>query len=94
MNVIPDVLPALHPTVDLRVTFPEAPTDRNRARRKAHRAVEPGTYLVPEQVNYDHLSSAMCVKHRIQTRKAPNLYVSVMHPEERYYTLLMVDPGT
>ncbi|EIN13222.1 PEBP-like protein [Punctularia strigosozonata HHB-11173 SS5] len=75
MNVVPDVLPSLHPTIDVRVTFPEAPSPRNRTVRKAYKAVEPGVYLVPEQ-----------------TRKPPHIYVSVMHPEERYYTLLLVDP--
>ncbi|KAI0089880.1 phosphatidylethanolamine-binding protein [Irpex rosettiformis] len=77
MNVVPDLLPSLHPTVDLRLNFPEAPPQdtvrRTRTKRKLEK-VEPGVYLLPEQ-----------------TRKQPQLYVSVFHPEPRLYTLLMVD---
>ena len=53
MNVVPDLLPALHPTIDLRMTFPEPPPDsvylRTRIKR-IHSAVEPGIFLKPEQV--------------------------------------------
>ncbi|KAI0307390.1 phosphatidylethanolamine-binding protein [Multifurca ochricompacta] len=78
MHVIPDVLPLLQPTVDLRVVFPEAPPKnvvlRARAKRKTA-PVEPGVFLVNEQ-----------------TRRPPKLYTTVFHPESRLYTLLMVDP--
>ncbi|KDQ54989.1 hypothetical protein JAAARDRAFT_38100 [Jaapia argillacea MUCL 33604] len=77
MNVVPDLVPSLHPTIDLRVTFPEPPPKsvylRTRVKRK-HQQVEPGTFLLPQQ-----------------TRKSPSLYVSVFHEDVRYYTLLMVD---
>ena len=52
MNVVPDVLPSLHPSLDLRITFPEPPPQsvylRNRAKRQ-HKQVEPGIFLVSEQ---------------------------------------------
>lgn len=55
MNVVPDLLPSLHPSIDLRLNFPEAPpTDvvrRTRMRRK-YEKVEPGVFLLPEQVSY------------------------------------------
>src|ERR1700753_1298419 len=53
MNVVPDVLPSLHPSFDLRLTFPEPPPQstylRNRVKRQ-HKHVEPGIFLVSEQV--------------------------------------------
>lgn len=53
MNVVPDVLPALHPSFDLRINFPEAPPEdirlRTRVKRK-YEKIEPGVLLVPEQV--------------------------------------------
>ncbi|KLO20704.1 PEBP-like protein [Schizopora paradoxa] len=78
MNVIPDLLPTFHPSLDLRITFPEPPPQstylRTRVKRR-HTAVEPGSYLLPEQ-----------------TRRAPRLYTSVFHTETRLYTLAMIDP--
>lgn len=53
MNVIPDVLPDLRPEVDVRINFPEPPpkSEAKRARAKQRYApVEPGVYLVNEQV--------------------------------------------
>jgi len=53
MHVIPDILPNLRPTVDLRVVFPEAPPKNAvlRARAKRETApVEAGVFLVNEQV--------------------------------------------
>ena len=53
MHVIPDVLPVLQPTVDLRVVFPEPPPKdvvlRARAKRKTA-PVEAGAFFVNEQV--------------------------------------------
>lgn len=53
MNVVPDVLPTLHPSLDLRLTFPEPPPQsaylRTRSKRQ-HKQVEPGVFLVSEQV--------------------------------------------
>jgi len=52
MNVVPDVLPSLHPSLDLRITFPEPPPQsvylRNRSKRQS-KQVEPGVFLVSEQ---------------------------------------------
>ncbi|KAI0791795.1 phosphatidylethanolamine-binding protein [Abortiporus biennis] len=77
MNVVPDLLPSLHPSLDLRVNYPEAPPKsvylRTRIKRRYER-VEPGVYLLPEQ-----------------TRKPPRLYTTVFHTDPRLYTLLMVD---
>ena len=54
MHVIPDILPILRPSVDLRVVFPEAPPNniilRARAKRKTV-PIEAGVFLVNEQVN-------------------------------------------
>jgi large subunit ribosomal protein L35 len=53
MHVIPDVLPLLQPTVDLRMVVPEAPPKdavlRARTKRKTAPA-EAGVFLVNEQV--------------------------------------------
>jgi large subunit ribosomal protein L35 len=53
MHVIPDILPVLQPSVDLRVVFPNAPPKsvvlRARAKRKTA-PVEAGVFLVNEQV--------------------------------------------
>lgn len=53
MKVIPDLLPDLRPTIDLRVNYPEPPPEsvylRTRVKRK-YKQVEPGIFLLPEQV--------------------------------------------
>jgi large subunit ribosomal protein L35 len=52
MHVIPDILPVLEPSVDLRVVLPEATSKgvlRARAKRKTS-PVEAGVFLVNEQV--------------------------------------------
>jgi large subunit ribosomal protein L35 len=54
MHVIPDILPSLQPTVDLRVVFPEAPPKNVVLRARAKRetvSIEAGVFLVNEQVN-------------------------------------------
>ncbi|TFK38624.1 phosphatidylethanolamine-binding protein [Crucibulum laeve] len=48
MKVVPDVLPQLHPTVDLRITTPTLPTEFHKT-QKPFTEVEPGTYLQPIQ---------------------------------------------
>lgn len=51
MNVIPDVLPQIRPTVDLHVvarTTPGVFFDT----KKVQTQVEPGTFLRPKQVRY------------------------------------------
>ena len=54
MHVIPDVLPSLYPSLDMRVTFP-MPLPVNATRRQRlkprYKEVEPGMYLRPEQVS-------------------------------------------
>lgn len=53
MHVIPDVVQDLHPTVDLRIRFPEPPPEsaylRSRVKRK-YTPIEPGIFLLNEQV--------------------------------------------
>ncbi|KAI0044081.1 PEBP-like protein [Auriscalpium vulgare] len=77
MKVIPDVVPDLHPSLDLRLNFPEPPPEdpfkRSRIKRK-YLPVEPGVYLLNEQ-----------------TRRPPRIYTTVFHTEPRLYTLLMID---
>ncbi|KAF8837939.1 PEBP-like protein [Paxillus ammoniavirescens] len=48
MHVVPDVVPDLHPSFDLRVTFPEH-NEKQAPTKPRYSFVEPGTYLVPEQ---------------------------------------------
>ncbi|KIJ60093.1 hypothetical protein HYDPIDRAFT_139582 [Hydnomerulius pinastri MD-312] len=78
MHVVPDVLPDLHPSFDLRVTFPEHHDQNNIPEvdvKSKYGFVEPGVYLLPEQ-----------------TVEPPKLYKDVFHTDERLYTLIMVDP--
>ncbi|KAH9921345.1 PEBP-like protein [Fomitopsis serialis] len=77
MNVVPDLLADLRPTIDLRLNFPEPPPEdtyrRTRVKRR-YQKVEPGIYLLPEQ-----------------TWRPPMLYTTVWHTDTRLYTLFMVD---
>ncbi|KAI0063088.1 PEBP-like protein [Artomyces pyxidatus] len=77
MHVIPDAVSSFHPSVDLRVNFPEPPPAdvyrRTRIKRR-YQPVEPGVLLLNEQ-----------------TRKPPHLYTTVFHTDTRLYTLMMVD---
>ncbi|KAJ6573882.1 phosphatidylethanolamine-binding protein [Mycena vulgaris] len=83
MDVVPDVLPVLHPTVDLHVTARLMPEHfdslmrRNTFQRRVNtfKEVIPGNYLTPKQ-----------------TRVPPKLYANVFHTDVRLYTMLMVDP--
>ncbi|KAI6128699.1 phosphatidylethanolamine-binding protein [Pisolithus croceorrhizus] len=76
MFVVPDVIPYLRPSLDLRVTYPQARrTSQQQPGKTQHMLVEPGTFLLPEQ-----------------TTKPPKLHTSVFHTDTRLYTLLMVDP--
>ncbi|KAI0358822.1 PEBP-like protein [Trametes cingulata] len=77
MNVVPDMLPALHPSFDLRIKFAEPPPKSNYLRTRVKRGlkeVEPGIFLFPEQ-----------------TRRPPELSMTLFHTDTRLYTLLMVD---
>ena len=53
MSVVPDMLPELHPSFDLRIKYAEPPPASNYLRTRVKRKlkeVEPGIFLVPEQV--------------------------------------------
>ncbi|EJF58807.1 PEBP-like protein [Dichomitus squalens LYAD-421 SS1] len=77
MKVVPDMLPELQPSFDLRIRYLEPPPKNNylrtRVKRKL-RQVEPGIFLLPEQ-----------------TRRPPEIYTTLFHTDTRLYTLLMVD---
>ncbi|KZV92052.1 hypothetical protein EXIGLDRAFT_769340, partial [Exidia glandulosa HHB12029] len=83
MHVVPDLLPAFHPNVDLRVEYPmrlphnkalvERIMQRGGTTRKA--PMEPGRFLLPWQ-----------------TLRPPTLRARAFHLDERLYTLVMVDP--
>ncbi|KAJ7630358.1 hypothetical protein FB45DRAFT_832913 [Roridomyces roridus] len=83
MNVVPDVLPVLHPSIDLHVAARLMPVhfddlmQRNRFQRRLNtfKDVVPGNYLTPRQ-----------------TRVPPKLYANVFHTDVRLYTMLLVDP--
>jgi hypothetical protein len=49
MNVVPDVLPALRPSLDLRVSFPRYNPSYDYA---TYQTVEPGVYLTPKDVGF------------------------------------------
>ena len=53
MNVVPDMLPELHPSFDLRIRYLAPPPKSNYLRTRVKRGlrqVEPGVFLLPEQV--------------------------------------------
>ncbi len=49
MHVVPDILPEMHPSVDLRVTA-TALGQEIRLRKTTDKEVEPGVFLLPHQV--------------------------------------------
>ena len=51
MHVIPDVVPDFHASFDLRISFPEHRTNAASIAPK-FKFVEPGIYLLPEQVSF------------------------------------------
>jgi large subunit ribosomal protein L35 len=59
MHIVPDVLPSLRPSIDLRVTFPSSQrTSYTKASRGGgYQEVEPGVYLLSEQVSPAHPGS-------------------------------------
>jgi len=91
MHVVPDVVPQFHPSFDLRVSFPEYQTKVTPTAPK-YRFVEPGVYLLPEQVRFS-LLEIIAFLNRYQTIDPPRLHKDVFHVDERLYTLIMVDPG-
>jgi len=56
MNVIPDVLPDLHPSFDLHITFMTALREYSKT-KKMYMDVVPGVFLTPEQVRLSILFS-------------------------------------
>lgn len=73
MKVVPDMLPELHPSLDLRIRYLEPPPKSNylrtRVKRKL-RQVEPGSFLVPEQVRFqDRLSSLLVEPFGVMRRR-------------------------
>ncbi|KII86518.1 hypothetical protein PLICRDRAFT_165126 [Plicaturopsis crispa FD-325 SS-3] len=52
MNVVPDVLPELHPSFDLRINFPEGVAPGQYVKSSAWKPVEPGVYLLPQQTRH------------------------------------------
>ncbi|KAJ7321538.1 phosphatidylethanolamine-binding protein, partial [Mycena albidolilacea] len=87
MNIIPDVLPVPHPSVDLHVTtrlMPEhfeslmnAPSTRSKRSSRAITCVFFSTAV-------DNCSTQTCVP--------PKLYANVFHTDVRLYTMLLVNP--
>ena len=74
MNVVPDMLPELHPSFDLRIRYLEPPPKSNYLRTRVKRKlkqVEPGIFLVPEQVS---LLSACWTTARIRCAVLPCSY--------------------
>jgi large subunit ribosomal protein L35 len=97
MHVIPDILPDFHPSFDVRVSFPKAPSSRGPQRTRRYEPVEPGVFLSSLQVSGFCTQicggKAVLTYELVQTWRPPKLYTSVFHPETRYYTLVLVDAG-
>ena len=54
MHIVPDMLPELRPSLDLRIRYLEPPPKSNYLRTRVKRKlkqVEPGIFMVPEQVS-------------------------------------------
>jgi large subunit ribosomal protein L35 len=94
MNVIPDILPDMHPSLDMRVSFQKPPGHLHAGTKRKHQFVEPGVFLLPKQVCCGHLERYdETYRQFSKTLQPPRLYTSVFHADKRLYTLLMVDPG-
>ena len=65
MHVVPDVIPDLHPSLDLRVSFPEHKTKEPSTTPK-YTFVEPGVFLLPEQVGGPLAPWGCCFSEQIQ----------------------------
>ncbi|KAJ3851842.1 phosphatidylethanolamine-binding protein [Lentinula lateritia] len=79
MHVVPDLLPGVHPSLDLHVTVPY-PLNKQFKRSmksggKSIVGVEPGSFLSPTQ-----------------TARAPGLWAHAWHSDVRLYTMVMLDP--
>ncbi|KAJ4480333.1 hypothetical protein C8R41DRAFT_869134 [Lentinula lateritia] len=79
MHVVPDLLPGVHPSLDLHVTVPY-PLNKQFKRSmksggKSIVGVEPGSFLSPTQ-----------------TARAPGVWAHAWHSDVRLYTMVMLDP--
>ena len=92
MKVVPDVLPELHPSIDLHVTVRTSPKELHKT-KKTHATVEPGTFLSPEQVRGFQGIVWRVTTCCNQTLSPPKLYANVFHTDTRLYTMLLVDLG-
>lgn len=86
MSVTPDLLAEIRPEVDVQIKI-------------AGQEIEPGVFTLPSQVSRCslacHLSAVeanRCFSHALQTIDGFEVAAQVFHPEERLYTLLVVDP--
>ncbi|TEB26318.1 PEBP-like protein [Coprinellus micaceus] len=76
MDVVPDVLPEINPTIDLKVVVRTMGAQQLKEHdRKPEFNVEPGRFLDAGN-----------------TIERPRLYADVFHTDTRLYTMLLVDP--
>ncbi|GJJ13866.1 hypothetical protein Clacol_008123 [Clathrus columnatus] len=79
MHVVPDLLPELHPTIDLHIQFPWTTGHRTLSQRRREKSgwytIEPGKFLISKQ-----------------TRDPPRVATTAFHTDVRLYTMLMLDP--
>ncbi|KAL1687714.1 hypothetical protein GGG16DRAFT_61514 [Schizophyllum commune] len=93
MNIVPDVVPTLHPSINLKCNFVTPQSARRRSyaaelQAAKDKGVEPPAKTPKSRAPVEagvYLSPA-------QTIDPPTLYADVFHPDTRLYTLLMVDP--
>ncbi|KAF8313791.1 PEBP-like protein [Clavulina sp. PMI_390] len=87
MHVVPDVLPAIRPAVDLRI-------DVSAANQSI--SIDPSSHTVPsKKLPQKQQWSDIAPEHFILptlTITPPKLTAQVFHPEARLYTLVMIDP--
>lgn len=95
MHVVPDILPGIHPSIDLHVITRTTPGEFIES-NKVQSHVVPGAFLRPKQVNCPgplqlklNKTDSFCVK----TLVPPKLRVKVFHTDVRLYTMLLVDLG-
>lgn len=95
MNVVPDVLPDLRPSLDVHVVASNTKGKLRRTQKK-NVTVEPGTFLLPQQASLSPrtlLVERVFINIEFQTLEPPRLYANVFHADTRLYTMLLVDPG-
>ncbi|SDA03049.1 BZ3500_MvSof-1268-A1-R1_Chr11-1g03277 [Microbotryum saponariae] len=88
MSLVPDVLPEFDPVLDVQISVAE----------HSQEPLQPGVFTLPRQVSRREGRSRTSLQTTfidsvfIQTREPFKISAQVFHPEERLYTLLMVDP--